>query len=1486
MVCGQDEDLPAEEEEPLEGEEEVEEEPPPEPLEKLVFIESHVDGVSGVDGLDGTYDMKLSSDGAFLYVASMNDDAISIFSRDKETGELNFVSRTKNGENGVDGLNGARSLDLSPDGKNLYAVSMFDDALVSFSRDEFSGALTYEGRIKDGEFGVDGLDGARSIAISPDGVNLYVAGWDDDALALFSRDPSSGLVGFLGRVKNGEDGISALDAPHFLTVAPDGKNIYVALWDEDAVSIYNRDLDTGLLTYNSKIVNDGRDAVDGVVSGLQGPRSALASPDGKQVYVVAWNDDALTAFNRDETGALEFVSTQRTGVGGVEGLDGAHSIAMSADGKFLYVAAFFDDAITVFSRDVETGELLYDQSIFNKEEGVEGLNGTLTIMASPDGEHVYSTSISEKSLVAFRREIIIDPPVFTVEPVSKSIPANSSVSLNALAEGIEVLYQWKADGIDVAGANDPTLVIDPVAFGLDGTVYTVEASNDGGAVMSTDAVLTVLPEVTLEMPVGLTALTQSSSTGLIEWQDINENETGFAVERKVAGGEYEAITQLFANSSEYTDTGLSPGTEYIYRIRATRPGEVSEWSNEAVIESFDESPNGPSELMVVLAAYNRIELKWADRSAVEDGYHVERQDITSGGGYVTIGTLEKSVTNYLDRGVSPENQYSYRVRAYNESGLSPYSNAALGQTIEIPVDSISPTSRTVAANESLGNFVGVVSSSNWEAIPDVDWLIVQTPTNGSGTGNEGVSYRVLENMAIEERIGSIDIGGQIHMVTQEKASEVLIVSPSDSSVATSGGRISLTVTANIPWTATSNSGWIEIAEGTKGENKGTIELEISANSVISERIGQVWVNDVAHTVTQNAFQYFTVASPTAQAIAGAEGEYQFQLDSNASWTLSESASWIEIVSAIGGEGDATVRFAATENTLGQPRSTVIRANEATHTVTQASANIEGEVPASPSGGIVDNTRTDGILITWTDSSDFELGFIIERTVRDQDAWSEIERVPANTTSYLDTDIELGVAYTYRVSAYNDDGVSGSILLESDGMVTTVASPAAQAIAGARGEFQFQLDSNESWVLSESASWLEIVSATSGEGDATVRFIATENILDEPRSTVISANEGTHTVTQASANVEGEAPASPGDGVADDTRADGVLITWTDNSDFELGFIIERTVRAQEAWLEMARVPEDTTSYLDTDAEPSVAYTYRVSAYNDEGISGSVLIDSNGVVARSRLVNLSTRAYVGTGDDLLISGFGVSGSGTIQLMARGVGPKLIENNVVNPLPDPSMRVHSYLIGSEIAQNKDWSEALSESELIDFEESTGAFDLSSSSKESVIVREYSAGLYASLLSDKEGDVGVALLEIYEIGTSENSDVRLTNLSSRGFVGDGNSVMIGGFVIVGEVEMKLLIRGLGPDLANRNVSGSLANPHLDLYVGNTVLQSNDDWDEGGAGEMLDAFSLVNTSPLPEGSKDSALIVTLGSGVYTVIMRGESGATGVGLLEIFVLE
>jgi len=111
-------------------------------------------------------------------------------------------------------------------------------------------------------------------------MNLYVAGWDDDALALFSRSLITGAVSFLGRLKHGKDGVYALDAPHFLRVSPDGENVYVALWDYDAFYVYNRNTDTEILEYNSKISNVGADADGETVIGLEGPRSFLVSLDG------------------------------------------------------------------------------------------------------------------------------------------------------------------------------------------------------------------------------------------------------------------------------------------------------------------------------------------------------------------------------------------------------------------------------------------------------------------------------------------------------------------------------------------------------------------------------------------------------------------------------------------------------------------------------------------------------------------------------------------------------------------------------------------------------------------------------------------------------------------------------------------------------------------------------------------------------------------------------------------------------------------------------------------------------------------------------------------------------------------------------------------------------------------------------------------------------------------------------------------------------
>jgi len=688
------------------------------------------------------------------------------------------------------------------------------------------------------------------------------------------------------------------------------------------------------------------------VSGLEGSRAAITSPDGNQLYVVAWNDDALSTFNRNDTGALEFVDTQRTGIDGIEGLDGAHSLAISADGKFVYAAAFFDDAITVFSRDTDLGTLTYDQTIYSSDEGVEGLNGSLTIMASPDGEHVYSRSVSEKSLVSFRRELIIDPPVFAVEPLSKSVPATSGTSFNALAEGINLSYQWKVNGANIVGATDPVYTIDVVDFSLNGNVYTVEASNPGGSILSDEAVLTVLPEITLETPEALTALTQSSSSATLNWIDTNDNETGFEVQRKVAGELFETVAQIFGNNETYLDSDLLPGTEYIYRLRATRPGEVSDWSNEAVIESFDEAPKMPANLLVTLEEYNRIGLQWSDRSAVEDVYLIERQDQSVGGSFLTVGDTETSVTNFLVRTVSPNSSYVYRVRAYNESGASSYSNSVAAHTLAEPVTSITPLSRTVPAAQRSENLVLVTSTKEWEVIPDVDWIVIQEPADGVGTGNETVSYRVLESQSIDDRVGTIDIGGLVHTVTQEGA------------------------------------------------------------------------------------VYFIEAVPAEQYIGQPGGSYSFSIVSNTDWALSSSGSWLQITSQTNGTGNGTVTFDASVNLTGSQRVGTIFTGDGIHRVYQSPGNTQQDPPTPPVGGESNESSTDGILITWEDTSDFELGYIIERTELSLIDWREVARVPANTTSYFDTDIIPGVAYSYRVSAYNENGISDPTYIDSEGVIVS------------------------------------------------------------------------------------------------------------------------------------------------------------------------------------------------------------------------------------------------------------------------------------------------------------------------------------------------------------------------------------------------------------------------------------------------------------------
>ena len=167
--------------------------------------------------------------------------------------------------------------------------------------------------------------------------------------------------------------------------------------------------------------------------------------------------------------------------------------------------------------------------------------------------------------------------------------------------------------------------------------------------------------------------------------------------------------------------------------------------------------------------------------------------------------------------------------------------------------------------------------------------------------------------------------------------------------------------------------------------------------------------------------------------------------------------------------------------------------------------------------------------------------------------------------------------------------------------------------------------------------------------------------------------------------------------------------------------------------------------------------------------------------------------------------------------------------------------------------------------------------SDDRESALIATLSPGNYTAVLESKTNVPGVALFELYDldIGSSE-----LINLSTRGRVGTGDAVVIGGFVIGGDQPTKVLIRAIGPSLAQFGILHPLLDPVLELR-GSTgsLIFSNDNW------RTSQAQQIAQTIP-PTDNRESAIIVTLPPGGYTAIVRGKANSTGVAVVEVYSLQ
>lgn len=227
------------------------------------------------------------------------------------------------------------------------------------------------------------------------------------------------------------------------------------------------------------------------------------------------------------------------------------------------------------------------------------------------------------------------------------LPANS-ISYSDISVTVGITYIYRLRAYNSAG-NSP---------------YTNEAT------VSISGVTPLLPAA----PTSLIATAISASQVDLIWTDNATDETGFRLERKIGtAGVYSEITTFSANVTSFSDTSLTAGQDYIYRIRAYNSAGDSSYSNEAVVNIADVIPAAPTLLSTNTISSVQIDLTWTDSSDNELGFYIDRKK-GAAGIFTRIATLNTDVTSYSDNFLNEQTIYYYRIQSYNLSGRSNYAN--------------------------------------------------------------------------------------------------------------------------------------------------------------------------------------------------------------------------------------------------------------------------------------------------------------------------------------------------------------------------------------------------------------------------------------------------------------------------------------------------------------------------------------------------------------------------------------------------------------------------------------------------------------------------------------------------------------------------------------------------------------------------------------------------------------------------------------------
>lgn len=374
------------------------------------------DAVTGaqIEDLKQPTGIRLSPDGRHAYVTSANRKAVLHFERDTTTGALSNPVSYKTDSAGFSGarLKGAQDLELSPDGAYLYVVAMDDDAVTVLARDGVDGSLSFVQSLVNGE-SLSGMKKPFRLALDPAGAHVYVLARESNAVVALARDAGTGQLGFASSVAQAAGGLQKLDRPNGIAVSPGGAQVLVTA-DSNALLVFDRERDPASAEFGKLSLRHTLDnGPGGIAAGLGGAFGIALSPDGRSVYVAARADKAVSWFTRASNGGLSFGGVIRRDVlEGVPGLDDAYGVAVTPDGQEVFVTGHDDSSMSVFSR-VGDGSLAIRQTVFGGDDGNQHLIQPGAIVASGDNRFVYVAANGGDSAIVIYRRLGLENDLFS-----------------------------------------------------------------------------------------------------------------------------------------------------------------------------------------------------------------------------------------------------------------------------------------------------------------------------------------------------------------------------------------------------------------------------------------------------------------------------------------------------------------------------------------------------------------------------------------------------------------------------------------------------------------------------------------------------------------------------------------------------------------------------------------------------------------------------------------------------------------------------------------------------------------------------------------------------------------------------------------------------------------------------------------------------------------------------------------------------------------